>query len=127
MGKKETSQAYQNQYYLERTSQNKILYRDILSQPYENKDSPVRSKSPCKTTDDVLLADNKPMRGFFMITTIQPQNTYKKLMNACSDKLLIRDNCNMLNSYFTVVKHDLFDCKTAVSIKLLPQQETIKE
>ena len=89
-------------------------------------DSPKRSKSPSKTTDDMQL-NAKPMRGMFTITTIQPTNTYKKIVNQCSDKILQRDNCNMLNSYFVVSKHNLFDCKSAISIKLLPQNEAQKK
>ena len=32
----------------------------------------------------------------------------------------------MLNSYFVVTKHNLFDCKSAINIKLLPQNITQK-
>ena len=33
----------------------------------------------------------------------------------------------MLNSYFVVSKHNLFDCKSAISIKLLPQNTQKKQ
>lgn len=32
----------------------------------------------------------------------------------------------MINAYFTVEKHKLFDCKSAVSIKLLAQVDNAK-
>jgi hypothetical protein len=67
------------------------------------------------------------MRGFFTMTTIQPTNTFKKLiMSQCQNMELTQANCHMLNSYYLVMKHDLFDFKTAVSIKLLPQHEAFK-
>ena len=44
----------------------------------------------------------------------------------CQNKKLERDNCNMLNTYFIIDKHSMFDCKPAISIKLLQQTCTSK-
>jgi len=41
-------------------------------------------------------------------------------------KDLTRANCNMMKSYFTVIKYNLFDCKPALSIELTIQQDQIK-
>lgn len=42
-------------------------------------------------------------------------------------KDLNRNNCNFLNAYYVVIKYNLFDCKPAVSMKLLQDQDKIKE
>ena len=42
-------------------------------------------------------------------------------------KDLNRNNCNFLNSYYVVIKYNLFDCKPAVSMKLLIDQDKMKE
>jgi len=34
---------------------------------------------------------------------------------------LERNTCNFLNAYYVVKKHSLFECKTGISIKLVPQ------
>ena len=57
--------------------------------------------------------------GFqFTITTIQPTNIYKRILAQCCDKDLDRNNCNLLNSFYTIDKHHLFDSKTMLSIRL---------
>lgn len=53
------------------------------------------------------------------ITTIQPVNIYKKVLQQCQGQPLDKTNCNMLNAYFMIKKYsNLFDCSTDVSIQL---------
>lgn len=62
-----------------------------------------------------------------IFTTIQPSNTYKKhILSQVKDKELTCHNCNILNSYFVVINYNLFDCKSAISMKLLIQKEQNK-
>ena len=38
------------------------------------------------------------------ITTIQPVNIYKKVLQQCQGQSLDKTNCNMLNAYFMIKK-----------------------
>ena len=61
------------------------------------------------------------------ITTIQPVNIYKKVLQQCSGQSLDKTNCNILNAYFMIKKYNnLFDCATDVSISLLQRQNIQK-
>jgi predicted transcriptional regulator len=102
----------------------KVLRHDFNS-PLKKNESPTRLGSPNKKVETVN--SEQPMRGFFTIMCIQPTNIYKKIMAQSSDKTLDRQTCHMLNAYFSVKNHKLFDCKTSISIKVLPQQDLIKD
>lgn len=85
--------------------------------------SPIRLSSPEKEKKEQLL-NNKPYRGLITFTTIQPSNTYKKqILNQVAGKYLNCHNCNFMNSYYVVIKYNLFDCKSAISMKLLLEQD----
>ena len=85
--------------------------------------SPIRLSSPEKDKKEQLL-NNKPYRGLITFTTIQPSNTYKKqIQSQVAGKYLNCDNCNFMNSYYVVIKYNLFDCKSAISMRLLLEQD----
>ena len=63
----------------------------------------------------------------FTVTAIQPQNIYRKILSQCNDKTLDRNTCNILNAYYVVKKHGLFDCKTGITIRLQPQLKIQKK
>lgn len=86
--------------------------------------SPKRAKSPVKVKKIEENENKTPFRGFVMIATIQPSNTFKKtILSQVAGKELTKFNCNMMKSYFTAIKYNLFDCKPALSIKVLIEQE----
>ena len=123
--RQETITDFHRQCLKERTQQVKLLRSTMLNSPLKKFESPQRALSPMKSsqsTDD----QGFQMKGIFLCTTIQPTNVYKKFLTQVADKELDRFACNMLNSYHIVNKHNLFDCKSAITIKLLPQQQLLK-
>ena len=75
----------------------------------------------CEDEKGSKTEDKPTFKGLFMITTIQPSNIYKKILAQCAYKTLDRSTCHFLNAFNTVEKHNLFDCKSTLSIKLLSQ------
>ncbi len=55
------------------------------------------------------------------ITTISPQNHYKKILTATKDKILDNSICNWLQAFYQIKKYKLFYLKTASSMKLIPE------
>lgn len=48
-------------------------------------------------------------------------------MAQCQDKELSRENCNMYKAYYITNRYNLFDCKPASTIMLLPSQNELKK